>query len=173
MMAAPPFTPLVNFSSDRSCFGCGERNPHGLKMTFSSNGQRVVSTATVPEHLCGWSGLVHGGVIATLLDEIMSWAAIQLLHRLILTKSMQLDFLRPVRTGEPLRLEAWIEAHSGPNEAEVAGVLFHNETGKCCARSRGQFALFTADSKLINRIFDAKTVAEFEVFYKTYESKGP
>ena len=63
---------------DHNCFACGPANPHGLHMSFMSNGEVVVSHLTVPEHRRGWNNMVHGGIISTILDEGMSWAAIHL-----------------------------------------------------------------------------------------------
>ena len=45
-------------------------------MTFYTNQTAVYSKITVPDHLCGWNNLVHGGVLTTIMDEIMSWATI-------------------------------------------------------------------------------------------------
>jgi acyl-coenzyme A thioesterase PaaI-like protein len=57
------------------CFGCGQKNPIGLKLNFSWDG-RVARTEFTPNRLHqGWSGVVHGGIIACLLDEAMSYAA--------------------------------------------------------------------------------------------------
>ena len=57
------------------CFGCGPDNKSGLQMEFFANSVTVYSNISVPEHLCGWSKIVHGGVVTTILDEIMSWSA--------------------------------------------------------------------------------------------------
>src|SRR5262245_12096998 len=58
----------------KSCFVCGESNPLGLKLEFETDGKIVRSVFTPrPEHT-GFKRTVHGGVLATVLDEIMSWA---------------------------------------------------------------------------------------------------
>lgn len=59
---------------DHDCFGCGQHNHQGLKMTFASNGEQLRSELVIPEHLRGWSNLVHGGITTTILDEMMGWA---------------------------------------------------------------------------------------------------
>ena len=59
-----------------NCFGCSPVNPSGLQMNFFADDSSVYSEVTVPKHLCGWNNLIHGGVLSTILDEIMSWAAI-------------------------------------------------------------------------------------------------
>ena len=53
---------------DHNCFGCSPVNASGLQMTFYANETAVFSKVTVPEHLCGWNNLVHGGVLSTILD---------------------------------------------------------------------------------------------------------
>ncbi|MBU0697911.1 MAG: PaaI family thioesterase, partial [Proteobacteria bacterium] len=90
---------------NHKCFGCSPRNPSGLRMKFYTNDKSLFSSLTVPDHLCGWDRFVHGGVIATILDEIMSWSAITLLKRIILTKSMTIDFVKPIFIGNRLTAE--------------------------------------------------------------------
>ena len=167
------FRPLTNFTSDRSCFGCGDANPSGLKMAFMTDGTTMVSELAVPEHLCGWSRLVHGGILATLMDEIMSWTAIQLLQRLILTRSMQIEFLRPVHVGVPLRLEGRIDRRVSPKEAEVTADLYIKEGMQHCVRSRGRFALFTGQAMRRMRIVDSATVEAFERRFESRTGAGP
>ena len=105
MQTEPAFTPLQNFISDNSCFACGQENPFGLHMKFFSNERVVTSEVTIPFHMCGWGNLVHGGIISTLLDETMSWSAIHLLKRLILTRTMETEFIQPVPPNTLLRTE--------------------------------------------------------------------
>jgi hypothetical protein len=58
----------------KSCFVCGEANPAGLRQRFETDGRVVRARFTPrPEH-AGFTGVVHGGILATLLDEIMVWA---------------------------------------------------------------------------------------------------
>ena len=69
---------------DRECFACGVMNDYGLKMTFESYGEMLRSFLTVKPQFRGWSNLVHGGILSTILDETMSWSAIHLMQRFIL-----------------------------------------------------------------------------------------
>ena len=166
------FKPLTNFTPDQSCFGCGRANPIGLKMSFFTDGDTVVSELVVPEHLCGWNRLVHGGILATIMDEIMSWTAIHLLGRLILTKSMQIEFLRPVYVGAPLRLESRIDHHASAKEAHVAADLYIKDGRQRCACSRGSFALFSAGAMRRMKILDGTTVDAFQQRFETSFKKG-
>jgi hypothetical protein len=94
---------------DHHCFGCSPSNPHGLKMDFYYADNAVFSWVSVPEHLCGWNNLLHGGVIATILDEIMSWTAIYILKKFILTKKMTVEYIKPLTVGTKFGFVAYCE----------------------------------------------------------------
>lgn len=129
---------------DHKCFGCSPVNPSGLQMKFYAKGESVSTWVRVPEHLCGWNNLVHGGVISAILDEIMGRTAMYNLKTLVMTKSMTIDFLKPVFIGEELRAEANALEIKNNREAIFEGHLY-NEKGRLCARSTGTFALFAPE----------------------------
>lgn len=159
------FAPIENFISDNHCFACGSKNPFGLHMTLSTNGRRVVSEVTLPGHLCGWGNLIHGGIITTLLDETMSWTAIHLLKRLILTRTMEIEFVLPVAPHQPMHTEGWVDQKIKNTEALVKAVLY-NEENQVCARSTGRFALLGAKMMRRMKIMDEQTIAHFERRYE-------
>jgi len=64
---------LDNYSM---CFACGRDNPFGLKLEVRRDGDGVRTEFTPEEHHQGWPGVVHGGILNTILDEVMAWAAI-------------------------------------------------------------------------------------------------
>ncbi len=154
------YKPLPTLN-ENNCFGCSADNPHGLQMKFLSNGQCLLSKITVPEHLCGWSRLVHGGVIATLLDEIMSWTAIFMLKKIILTKSMNIDFLKPAFINNKLTVEGKVIEQKSKREAVISGFLY-NEQGKMCAKSQGTFALFTPEAALRMKIMNQDEIDDLK-----------
>ena len=129
-------------SKVHNCFGCSPINPSGLQMSFYTNDASVFSEVMVPKHLCGWNNLIHGGVLSTILDEIMSWAAIYLLKRITLTKSMAIDFLKPVYIDYPLKAEGKVLELKGRHEAVMEGILSTRE-GTICTRSTANFAIFS------------------------------
>lgn len=142
------YTPLPNGGS-HNCFACSPRNAYGLQMQFFTHRESVYSWVTVPEHLCGYTNVVHGGVVSTLLDEIMGWAGIYILKKLTMTKTMTIDIMKAVYVGEPLRLEARVLGLEGKREALVEGLLF-NSAEELCAKSTGSFTLLTP--KLAERL---------------------
>ncbi len=68
---------MEGFSDNQFCFVCGSRNPHGLKLDFQYNDEtgEVTSETDFSAHFQGWEGVLHGGLISTVLDEIMIKAA--------------------------------------------------------------------------------------------------
>ena len=96
---------LLPNEGNHNCFACSSQNPYGLQMKFYAATDTVFSHLKVPEHLCGWNNVAHGGVVSAMLDEVMSWAAMYLLKQFVLTKSMQIDFIKPVSLGEEIRVE--------------------------------------------------------------------
>ena len=102
---------------DSHCFGCSPVNPAGLQMKFYTDEKSIYSWLKVPDHLCGWNRLVHGGVISTILDEVMGWAAIHLLKVIVLTKTMTVDYIQPVFMDDELEAKGWITKFD--NDGEV------------------------------------------------------
>lgn len=91
------------------CFGCGEDNPQGLQLgplTRIEDGEVRISYR-VAEHFAGFEGVVHGGVIATILDEAMGLAITRTQDaKGAMTVSLNVEFKAPVRTDTPIEVRA-------------------------------------------------------------------
>jgi uncharacterized protein (TIGR00369 family) len=133
---------LLSETGYKDCFGCGSKNPHGLQMKFLADNQAVYSHVVVPSHLTGWNDMVHGGILSTILDEIMAWSAIYLLKQVAVTKSMTVEFLRPVLAGEELKVIGRVLNQPNEREAIMEG-LVHKATGELCTRSEAIFSVFS------------------------------
>jgi uncharacterized protein (TIGR00369 family) len=94
------------FRDDRVCFVCGEKNPIGLKLHITTDAERGESSAdvTFPEGFQGWSKIVHGGLLATVLDEAMIYAAGAKGLKCV-TGEMTVRFIKPASTGVPYKLK--------------------------------------------------------------------
>ncbi len=88
------------------CFVCGRKNLRGLRMSFYDNGSNeVTSEYTVSEEYQGYPGLVHGGVVAAMLDEVVCRVAmIGDHHHFMMSVKMEIKYRHPVPTGEKLQL---------------------------------------------------------------------
>ncbi len=88
------------------CFVCGRSNPVGLYMQFYDDGElEVISDYTVPAHYQGYPGIVHGGVVAAMLDEIVARVAmIGDPHHFMMSVRLQVAYRLPVPVETPLRV---------------------------------------------------------------------
>jgi uncharacterized protein (TIGR00369 family) len=93
--------------ADHHCFACGSTNPIGMGLKIEL-GERRASTTWVPgEDFVGWSDRVHGGLLATVLDEVMAWAPSSD-DAWAVTSSFSVRFHHPVSPGQKLRAEGWV-----------------------------------------------------------------
>lgn len=151
---------LKDYVEDNLCFGCGEKNEHGLKMKFFRKNNHVVGHATVPPYMCGWENIVHGGIISTMLDETMAWTLQFLLNKFMLTKSITINYYKVAHTGEPLKVVSRI--HTPPTEREVQMIAtLYNPQGEKCAESIGTFAVFSYENAKKLKFVDREMLATF------------
>lgn len=115
------------------CFACGQKNPVGLKLQFQFDGDDYVTTLHVkPEHQ-GWAGIIHGGLLATALDESMA----RLLRERDLnaiTGRLEVRYHKPVHIGDSLRIRARITRQRSPVIETAAEAL--NAQGATVAEAR-------------------------------------
>jgi uncharacterized protein (TIGR00369 family) len=126
------------------CFACGPTNPTGLHMTFHTDEQRVYSFITVPPTMIGWGRTVHGGILSTMLDEIMAWAVIYLLGKMAVTKSITIEFKKPVQVGDALTVVGAIGELAG-REITMSSEIYCAEKG-LCARAEGIFTALSPNT---------------------------
>jgi uncharacterized protein (TIGR00369 family) len=141
-------TPLSH-GAQNHCFGCGAANRTGLRLKFFVDEQQhVISRFKVPRRFEGPPGYVHGGVIATLLDEAMSKANRQR-GVVAMTRQMEVEYLRPVPLNTPLTLEG--RSTSGEGRKHHCEAQIKNASGTVLASSRGLFIQIDAE-KLLARL---------------------
>lgn len=85
---------------DNHCFICGSLNPIGLHAVFATDPEkgRAETRVRIPEHFQGWRGIVHGGILSALLDEICAQACMARGLQVV-TSELRLRYRKPVPTG--------------------------------------------------------------------------
>jgi acyl-coenzyme A thioesterase PaaI-like protein len=153
---------IPSISEENVCFGCSPENPYGLRMTFYADEEALYSWVTPPEYLCGWKNIVHGGIQATILDEVMGWAAICLTKRIPLTKETTVSFQKPVLLdrGE-LLVESRVLQYSGEREVIMQGKIYQGDS-EPCATAQGTFGLFTVEAMRRFNAMDEGCLVSFE-----------
>lgn len=127
-----------------TCFACGQSNHHGLKLIFYTDDKQVYTNFQVPVHLAGWSNLVHGGIITTVLDETIAWTGIFLLQKYMLTKNIHVEFLKPVRVGQELYSAGLIEEKKTERDIKISSRIYDSE-GTVLARGLGEIKVFSPE----------------------------
>jgi uncharacterized protein (TIGR00369 family) len=89
------------------CFACGTLNEHGLRLELHAASGRCWTELTLAPRFAGWEDIAHGGIVTTILDEVMAWALIEHDHWGV-TARIAVTFKRPVRIGTRLRGEGWV-----------------------------------------------------------------
>lgn len=97
----------MDVTSDNHCFVCGELNSAGLKARFEVDSEHPKATCTLalPASFQGWQGVVHGGILAALLDEACIYAC-RTLHEKVVTAELSLRYKKPVPVGTDLLIRA-------------------------------------------------------------------
>ncbi len=95
----------MKFETEGNCFVCGLKNPNGLKLSFEidKEKQTLKTTFVASPTFQGWDGIVHGGIISTLLDEAMAKLVYELGFQSV-TASLEIRFKKPAPILEPLRV---------------------------------------------------------------------
>jgi uncharacterized protein (TIGR00369 family) len=129
-------TPLSHAAQNR-CFGCGEANQHGLQLEFLlAQDGTVVCPVSIPDRFEGHPGFLHGGIIATLLDETMS-KAVRARGLTAMTRHLEVDYRRPVPSCTPIRLEGRIVRDEGRKHFVEANIYDADST--ILAHGKGVF----------------------------------
>ena len=93
----------MEVSFDGHCFGCGPLNEQGLRLVFVPGPDGSSVEFVVPDQYQSWAGMVHGGIVALLLDEAVGWAAWHAGHPGV-TGRLQVSYRRPLKLGEAIRV---------------------------------------------------------------------
>ena len=117
------------------CFACGTKNPIGLKLEFSWEGEKYVTHFTPRREHQGFTGITHGGILSTILDEAMA----KLVYEkgcLAVTTDLHIRLRKTAPTGEELIVSGWIvsETHRAIDCAAEA----RNSQGEIIAEAAGR-----------------------------------
>jgi uncharacterized protein (TIGR00369 family) len=122
----------------RNCFVCGQGNARGLKLVPRNVDGKAEAEFTPDRSLEGYDGVVHGGIVSALLDEVMVWSAFYSTGFHAVTAELTVRFVKPVRVetayrvlgsvrenkGRIILTDASIEDVSGTVMAKAEGKLF-------------------------------------------------
>ncbi|TXT59822.1 MAG: Thioesterase (modular protein) [Promethearchaeota archaeon] len=144
-----------------NCFGCSPHNDYGLKMRIYMSEKGCFSRLTVTDEYCGFDGIVHGGIIATILDEIAAWTLIIRLQKLGVTQEATIHYFKLVVTNIPVIAEGHIIAQGDKMVLVKASIksiedeLLAESESKWLIPDLNMLAKLTGkDLKLIKKMFE-------------------
>ena len=120
-----------------NCFACGTLNRHGLGLLLHVEPRRSWTEVVLDERFEGWAGIAHGGIICTILDEVMAWALVGE-DNWGVTARLSVDFKRPVPVSTRIRADGEIVS-SRRRVVETRATLIEVEDGAVLATARGTY----------------------------------
>lgn len=96
------------FGAESPCFGCGPTHPIGLHLRFARRDDVITTRFVPPETMQGPPGVMHGGLVMTVGDELGAWTVLGLLDRFGFTVAFEGRLHEPTRTGVPARGEGTV-----------------------------------------------------------------
>ncbi len=124
--------------SYHGCFGCGRDNPFGLALPLEWDGEKVRASFFPRVEYAGFEGVIHGGIVCTLLDEAMWWAIAVEGKKCAVTADMQVKFHRPVTLRDTYTVEGWVKERPR-HRVFVAIARVMDSKGRLCAQSEARF----------------------------------
>lgn len=129
------------------CFVCGDKNEIGLKVAFFHENGKAKGQYTPTKEFEGYKDILHGGILSTLLDEVMIYSLIAQ-GIITVTVHIEIKFKKPAKIGETLYMEGWMTEDKGKILC-TEGKIFTKD-GKIVAQSKGKF--FRAEGNLKEKI---------------------
>jgi len=127
------------------CFACGTLNVHGLGLELHASDDRCWTELVLPDRFQGWEGIAHGGIVSTILDEVMGWALVD--HDMWgVTARMTVEFKRPVPIGRLIRGEGRV-TRVRRRLVDAEGFILDPADGTILARSEAIFVGASEEKK--------------------------
>ena len=126
------------FGPEQPCFGCSPTHPHGLRLGFERAPGGVLTRFVPGEHHQGPVGIMHGGLVMTLADEVAAWAVIAETGKFGFTTDVQCRLHRPVRVGRELTAVGRLVK---PGRRVVTTEVEVTQDGERCLSGQLRFAI--------------------------------
>jgi acyl-coenzyme A thioesterase PaaI-like protein len=127
------------------CFACGSLSEHGMQLDLHVSGERCWTELELAERFQGWDGIAHGGIVSTILDEVMAWS-LAASESWGFTARMTVDFKRPVPLGVPIRAEGWV-TRQRRRLIDTAARLVDARTGELLATAEAVYVAADEERK--------------------------
>lgn len=128
------------------CYGCDPHSEQGLRMEFYEDGEEIVSVWHPRPEFQGWVDTLHGGVQATLADEISSWVVFRKFRTSGVTSRMEVRYHKPIRTSDERVVLRAAVRQQRRNLVEI-GVRIFDGAGTLCTEATCLYFLFRRNGR--------------------------
>jgi acyl-coenzyme A thioesterase PaaI-like protein len=135
-VVAGPGVPRFELSP-HNCFACGTLNAEGMHLLIHVEPGRSWSDVTLDRRFEGWEGIAHGGILCTVLDEVMAWALVGS-DNWGVTARLSVEFRKPIEIERSFRAEGWV-TRSRRRLVDTAGRLVDTASGVELATATGVY----------------------------------
>jgi acyl-coenzyme A thioesterase PaaI-like protein len=147
-----------------ACFACGTANPIGLNLHFYRSDDSICTDITLGKYHEGWQNMAHGGIVSTLLDEVMSWTILYFKRIFFVTRRMEIKYVRPVLIGVALTAKGRLTEEKRKPFIGVAADLLDDKK-QILARATGDFVELAPDRlELVPKELKEDMIALFDKF---------
>ena len=148
---------LLKPNPTNNCFGCGGANARGMQLTFEQDdaARRIRGSFRLSSDYQGGTGFVHGGIVATLLDEVMAKVS-RFEGDHAVTGELTVEYVQPVPVDRDLLVEGWEIERNGRNLLRQGEI--RDASGAILARGKGRFVQI--DVEALRRKLGAKETAK-------------
>ncbi len=136
----PPFNVRTS-----QCIICGEVNPIGMRLAFATSDRGVSAQLSVSTQWQGYEAIVHGGIVAGMLDDAMWHAIYQKTERWTVTAEMRIRYKRPVEIGQPIWIAGWVDRVDQRLIRAEAEIRQSQPDGIILAAAEGRFMAAPSD----------------------------
>lgn len=134
------------------CFVCGQRNPYGLQLVFRLENNTIVADFQPREEHQGFPGVIHGGIVAAVLDEALNRTSLLGKNPAwTMTGRLEIRYRRAIPYGQPLRVRASLGSERGRMLQASGTVTLANDENILLAEAQGTFMALPPD--MIDTIF--------------------
>lgn len=123
------------------CFGCCPDNPLGLKMEFYEEGDEIISYWHPNEHYQGWVGVMHGGILSTIIDEIAGWVVLRKMQTTGVTSKLEVSYRKPILSSSK---EIVVRSHISSVLRNIVKIeaIIENEDHEVCVSGVATYFIF-------------------------------
>lgn len=136
-MPLPPENEKLLFPIDAGCFGCSPTSDAGLRLSFERSGDEILSRYTIPDRFHGAPNVAHGGIVATIFDEVSCATVFFLTQSAVVTGELTVRYMKPCPVEQEVLIRGRIADRSHEKYAVVEADLLCD--GRLHARSTGKF----------------------------------